>query len=195
MLSDDLQNHKDFAAPMVPAYDDVLDIEIGKLLQVSSCTDDAIQKLDKPTGFFGTVFGSREKDRQLAKLLADAVHSLGYVIEQLKDRRHVAALVADGKLDAFLQMDDDHPDDSILRESLKVYADGREFLVNGAPSEVLDLLQWNRRRIQQDHDLGLPAMLSGENRDAYNQWSASLHEAQEVRDYLYQNFSVSEISR
>lgn len=195
MLANHLQHNKHLAADMVPAYDTVLAIENGKLLQVSGCADDAIQKLDEPAGFFGTIFGSREKDRQLAELLADAVQSMGCVIEQLKDRRHVAALVADGKLDTLLQMDDDHPDLSILRESLEVYANGREFLVNGAPSEVLDLLQWNRRRLQQDHDLGLPALLRDENLDGYNRWSASLHEAQAVRDYLYLNFSLTALHR
>lgn len=194
MTASDLAGYKEAIAPLLNTYSEIISIETSKLIHVSGYLNDAVGELEQEQGFFQRLMGNEEKIRKKAQLLSQTAESLNFVINLLTDRLHVARMIHGGQLDQYLTTIMTAPEESIVQAALEAFINGRQELYQASPKEVNDLLLWHIRRIDDNIASNLARVLAEKDLDAYNRWSAGEHESQEVRDYLYNNFSLTGLS-
>ena len=190
MTLEEVNEYKNALIPLIDTYSQILSIENAKLIHLIGYRDEAIKESEKPKSFFQKLISSDEKAHQKAILLKEACDSLSFVIEMIQDRIHVVQITTDGKCDPLFFTD---PDSNAVAAVMEHYINGRETLKNAPLMEVFELYEWNIRRLDEDISNNLVGTIDSKDLDAYNRWSAGQHQNDEVRNYLYENFSITSL--
>jgi len=190
MTLEEVNEYKNALIPLIDAYSQILSIENAKLIHLIGYRDEAIKESEKPKGFFQKLINSDEKAHQKAILLKEACDSLSFVIEMIQDRIHVVQITTDGKCDPLFFTD---PDSNAVAAVMEHYINGRETLKNAPLMEVFELYEWNIRRLDEDISNDLVGTIDSKDLDTYNRWSAGQHQNDEVRNYLYEHFSITSL--
>lgn len=190
MTLEELNIYKEALSPLVETYSGILTIENAKLIHLEGYRNDAISDSEKPKGFFQKLVGADDEANQKAEFLKEACDSLSFVIEMIRDRMHVAQIILNGDCDPLFLTD---PDTEAVAEVMKHYINGRDFLVNIPLLDVFELYEWNMRRIEEDIQNDLVGVIKTKDLETFNRWSSSQHQNETIRNFLYENFSVTSL--